>query len=149
MQCVLTRHAAEVKGVLSGFDRVRGTLRWHASVRGLGTFLHHQRVLLKDFREYAQGVTERIKLSARQLASREGRPLHDLPSSSLRKEDFARDIAGRDGVTDGLVCVLTATQSHVPDARPLRPCWRPGRRTRDNSRNWRSEICARKHTLNR
>jgi hypothetical protein len=46
MQCALTRHAAEVKGVLSGFDRVRfrGTLRWLASVRGLGTFLHHHQL---------------------------------------------------------------------------------------------------------
>jgi hypothetical protein len=112
MQLFLTRHASEVKGTLSGFDRVRfrGTLRWLASVEGLGTFLHHQGVLLKEFKVYAQGLTERIKLSAQQLAAREQRPLQYLYSSSLRKEDVAHDIAERDGVTDGLVCVLTAVE---------------------------------------
>jgi hypothetical protein len=112
MQSFLTRHASEVKGVLSGFDRVRfrGTLRWLASVQGLGTFLHHQRVLLKEFKTYAQGLTEQIKHSAQQLAEQQHRPLHHLPSSSLRKEDFARHIAERDSITDGLVCVLTAVE---------------------------------------
>lgn len=112
MQSFLTRHASEVKGVLTGFDRVRfrGTIRWLASVQGLGTFLHHQRVLLKDFKVYAQGLTEQIKRSAHGLAQHEQRPLHYLPSSGLRKEDLARHIAERDGVTDGLVCVLTAVE---------------------------------------
>src|SRR5690606_12786434 len=40
----------------------------------------------------------------------EGRPLHYLYSSSLRKEDYARRIAEQDGVTEGLVCVLTAVE---------------------------------------
>jgi hypothetical protein len=112
MQLFLTRHASEVKGTLSGFDRVRfrGTLRWLASVEGLGTFLHHQGVLLKEFKVYAQELTERIKLSAQQLAAREQRPLQYLYSSSLRKEDVAHDIAERDGVTDGLVCVFTVVE---------------------------------------
>ena len=37
MQSFLARHESQVKGVLSGFDRVRfrGTLRWLANVRGL------------------------------------------------------------------------------------------------------------------
>ena len=112
MQLFLTRHASEVKGTLSGFDRVRfrGTLRWLASVDGLGTFLHRQGVLLKEFKVYAQGLTERIKRSAQQLAARAQRPLQYLYSSSLRKEDVAHDIAERDGVTDGLVCVVTAVE---------------------------------------
>jgi hypothetical protein len=112
MQSFLTGHASEVKGVLSGFDRVRfrGTLRWLASLRGLGTFLTCQGVLLKDFKAYAQGLTEQIRLSAQHLAEREGRPLHYLYSSSLRKEDYAHDIANRDHVIDGLVCVLTAVE---------------------------------------
>jgi hypothetical protein len=112
MQSFLTRHASEVKGVLTGFDRVRfrGTLRWLASARGLGTFLHHQGVLLKDFKTYAQVLTERIRHSAQRLAEQAGRPVHYLDSSSLRKEDFARHIAERDDVTQGLVCVLTAVE---------------------------------------
>lgn len=112
MQSFLTRHASEVKGVLSGFDRVRfrGTLRWLANLTGLGTWLSRRNVLLKDFTDYAAGLTEQIKQTTAELAGRDGRPLQYLPSSSLRKEDVARDIAERDGVTQGLVCVLTAVE---------------------------------------
>lgn len=112
MQSFLTRHASEVKGTLSGFDRVRfrGTLRWLANLRGMGTWLHRANVLLKDFKDYAMGLTERIKQATAELADRAGRPVVYLPSSSLRKEDLAREIAERDGVAEGLVCVLTAVE---------------------------------------
>jgi len=51
MDSFVTRHASEVKGTLSGFDRVRfrGTLRWLANLNGMGTWLSHTSVLLKDF----------------------------------------------------------------------------------------------------
>jgi hypothetical protein len=112
MQSFLTRYASEVKGTLSGFDRVRfrGTLRWLANTNGMGAWLHRANVLLKDFKDYAMGLTETIKQATQQLAEREQRPLEYLPCSSIRKEDHARSIAERDGVTDGLVCVLTAVE---------------------------------------
>jgi hypothetical protein len=112
MQSFVTRHASEVKGTLSGFDRVRfrGTLRWLANLSGMGTWLTHAGVLLKDFRGYAMGLTSRIKQATQELAEKAGRPLHYLASSSLRKEDFARDIAEREGIAEGLVCVLTAVE---------------------------------------
>lgn len=56
MHSFLTRHASEIKGVFTGFDRVRfhGTIRWLASSRGLGTFVHDQNVLLRDLRPKAK-----------------------------------------------------------------------------------------------
>jgi hypothetical protein len=112
MQSFLTRHASEVKGTLSGFDRVRfrGTLRWLASTQGLGTWLNRAQVLLKDFTGYAMGLTERIKASTRELTEKAGRPVIYLQSAALRKEDYARLVAERDGVSDGLVCVLSAVE---------------------------------------
>lgn len=112
MDPFLTRHASSVKGTLSGFDRVRfrGTLRWLANLRGMGAWLHHANVLLKDFRGYAMGLTDQIKQATATLAEKAGRPVHYLASSSLRKEDFAKDIAERHGITEGLVCVLTAVE---------------------------------------
>lgn len=98
--------------MLSRFDRVRlrDTLRWLASVRGLGSWLSQRSVLLKEFTDYAQGLTEQIKQATAELAKQHARPLHCLRSSSLRKEDWARDIAARDQVTNGLVGVLTAVE---------------------------------------
>lgn len=112
MNSFVTRHASEVKGTLSGFDRVRfrGTLRWLANLPGMGTWLNRANVLLKDFKGYAMGLTERIKLATQELAEKAGRPVLYLPSSSLRKEDLARDIAQRDAISEGLVCVLSAVE---------------------------------------
>ena len=112
MNQFISKHAASVSGTLSGFDRVRfrGTLRWLANLRGMGVWLSHANVLLKDFRIYAMGLTDRIKQATKDLAEKAERPLMYLPSSSLRKEDLARRIAQRDGITEGLVCVLTAVE---------------------------------------
>lgn len=112
MRSFLTRHASEVKGTLSGFDRVRfrGTLRWLANTKGMGAWLSRTNVLLKDFKDYAMGLTDTIKQATGRLAEQQQRPVVYLPSSSLRKETIAREIAERDGVTGGLVCVLTAVE---------------------------------------
>jgi hypothetical protein len=76
----------------------------------MDTWLCRANVLLKDFKGYAMGLTERIRQATCELAEKAGRPVIYLQSSSLRKEDFARDIAERDAVTEGLVCVLTAVE---------------------------------------
>jgi len=112
MQSFLTCHASQVKGTLSGFDRVRfrGTLRWLASTPGLGTWLSRCHVLLKDFTGYAMGLTERLKQATRELTEKAGRPVIYLQSAALRKEDYARSIAERDGIGEGLVGVLSAVE---------------------------------------
>ena len=112
MKSFLTRHESEVKGVLSGFDRVRfrGTLRLIANLRGLSRWLSYHGVLLKSFKGFVMGLTETIKQATQRLVEDSGRPLVYLSSSRLRKEDFARNIAERDGITEGLVCVLTAVE---------------------------------------
>ena len=54
MDSFIQRHKDDVIGTLSGFDRVRirGTIRWLASIRGLASFLACTSVLLKDFKAY-------------------------------------------------------------------------------------------------
>jgi hypothetical protein len=112
MKSFLSRHESEVQGTLSGFDRVRfrGTLRWLANTRGMSAWLQRANVLLKDFKEYAMGLTDTIKQATQRIAEREGRPLEYLASSSLRKDDYAKGIAERDGISRGLVCVLSAVE---------------------------------------
>ena len=112
MERFMTRHEDRIVGILSGFDRVlfRGTLRWLCYVDGLDKFLGSQRVLYKDFGGYAARLSDRIKAQARTLADETGRPFEYLPSSRLRKETHARAIAARDGITEGLVCVLSCVE---------------------------------------
>jgi hypothetical protein len=112
MQGFIQRHAANVIGVLSGFDRVRlrGTLRWLSNTRGMYSFLQASNVLLKDFTRYAKGITEQIRKRAVGDAEKTGRPVIYLNSSQESKEEIARAIAEQDSVREGLICVLTCVE---------------------------------------
>lgn len=108
----LVRHAADVLGMLSGFDRLRlrGTLRRIANGQGMGSFLAQQHVLLKDFGEYVQDVTTRVKQATEAVATDQGRPVVYVARPSEDKEARAREIARRDGMSTGLICVLKSVE---------------------------------------
>ena len=112
MQRFLERHKEQVVGVLSGFDRVlfRGTLRSLEYAKGFDNFLMAHGVLYKDFKKFAERLTNRIKEHARRFAEQHGRPWIYLQSSSESKEDVARRVMQRDGIKQGLVCVLRCVE---------------------------------------
>jgi hypothetical protein len=112
MKRFIQRHAELISGVLSGFDRLRfrGTLRWLAHTQGMQSFLNYAGVLLKDFKSYVQGVTDGVRAATERLAKTAGRPLLFLDSSQISKEETAREIAKRDGIQQGLICVLSAVE---------------------------------------
>ena len=112
MHTFLQRLQSEIKGTLSGFDRVRfrGTIRWLSSLQGLGSYLGTMRVLLKDFKGWAMERTEQIAQATERLAEAAGRPVVYLDSSRERKETRALDIARADGVTEGLIAVLKCVE---------------------------------------
>ena len=108
----IQNHAAVVLGVLSGFDRIRlrGTLRWLSNVRGMLGYLQAVSVLLKDFTLYAKGVTAQIRRRTELDARAAGRPVIYLSSSQTSKEELARSISQRDGIHEGLICVITCVE---------------------------------------
>ena len=105
-------HRADVIGSLHGFDRLRlqGTLRslYHPSV--MQYYLRQAKVLWKDFKTFATDLTDRVRQAATELAAREERPMIYLPSSRTSKEAVALEIAGRDRLKSGLVCVLSCVE---------------------------------------
>ena len=113
MNAFIQRNASAVIGMLSGFDRLlfRGTLRRIANAAGLSSFLSYTGVLLKDFGDHSEKLTEHVKEASLAVAEKAGRPVQYLPDPSVRKEDVAREIARRDGIDNGLICVLTAVES--------------------------------------
>src|SRR5687767_11675777 len=115
MDAFLQQHAGSVTGTLSGWDRLRfrGTLRMLANVTGMFRFLCYTGRLLKDFGDYAQGLSRRVRADSLAAAESAGRPVVHLDSPSASKEDLARDIAKRDGITEGPIAVVTAVE----------PCW--------------------------
>jgi hypothetical protein len=112
MERFLERHGDRVVGVLSGFDRVlfRGTLLSLSYLKGLEAFLATHRVRYKDFGDFSLRLSGQIKEHARALAKRHGRPFIYLESSSVLKESIAQEIRDRDGITEGLICVLSCVE---------------------------------------
>jgi hypothetical protein len=108
MLSFLTKFAAVVRGVLSGFDRLFfcGTLRNLAHCRGLQHYLWVHRVPYKDFAAHSLEVTARLEEASLRQARQVGREIRYRNSAQYRKEDIAREIAARDRIQEGLVCVL-------------------------------------------
>ena len=88
----------------------RGTLRSVSYPDGLGKYMNSQGILLKEFDAWAQQCTRRLGEHVEAVARAAGRPLVYLASSAASKEEQALAIARRDGITSGLVCVLTCVE---------------------------------------
>jgi hypothetical protein len=109
-------HSDEVIGKLTMPDRV--IFKGHLGFRHPGNllvFLSRCGVLLKDFGRFAEKQTDRVKARARKVAEDAGRPYLYLDSphtarSAQSKEQLAREIAERDGVREGLICVLAVVE---------------------------------------
>ena len=108
MLSFLTKFATVVRGVLSGFDRLLfcGTLRNLAHCRGLQAYLWYNRIPYKDFAAHSLAVTARLEEASLRQARQLGREIRYLNSAQHRKEDIAREIAARDRIKSGLICVL-------------------------------------------
>ena len=108
MRSFLSKFASVVRGTLSGFDRLffRGTLRNLAHVHGLQGYLWFNRIPYKDFAAHSLEVTARVEEASLREARRQGREIRYLNSAQHRKEDIAREIAARDRMRSGLICVL-------------------------------------------
>jgi DNA-binding PadR family transcriptional regulator len=112
MVSFIQQQSSKIIGTLTGFDRVRlrGTLRWLSNVRGMLGYLSAVSVLLKEFTGYAKDFTEQIRQRTEQEAKQAGRPLIYLTSGQQSKEELAREIARRDKIQEGLICVFTCVE---------------------------------------
>jgi hypothetical protein len=115
MNCFVQQHQDSVIGCLSGWDRLRfrGTLRMLANVTGLERFLSYTGQLFKDFGKYVLERSRQVRAASLAVAEAAGRPVEHLRSPGISKEDWAREVARRDGIKEGLIGVLTAVE----------PCW--------------------------
>jgi hypothetical protein len=100
---------------LHGFDRlrIRGTKRLLASAGGMFSFLWHKKVLLKEFGDFAQSATDRIRRATERLAEGAGHPIQYLMSPSTNKEEVARGVMEKERITEGPICILSSVE----------PCW--------------------------
>ena len=112
MKTFIQRFGKNILGVLHGFDRIRfrGTRRFLANVAGMLGYLWQRQVLLKDFKAFAGNITAQVRQAAEESAVRQGRPVAYLHNSAMDKEAWARDVAKRDGIQQGLIGVLKSVE---------------------------------------
>jgi hypothetical protein len=115
MKQFIMKHKNSIQGVISGFDRLvfHGTLRKLASLKRILPYLYCQGVLLKDFGNYAQALTDRIRETTQSLAKARGIEIRFLPSPRIDKEDIARQVAAERRISEGPICILS-TQEMCP-----------------------------------
>ena len=112
MERFLTRHQDRIVGTITGFDRIlfRGTLRCISHCQGMWVFLSSQHVLLKDFGNFVQRLSNEVSEHGKALAAKLGRPYQYLAGCSQSKEQLAREIMERDQIKKGLICVFAAVE---------------------------------------
>ena len=131
MDAFVTKHTHAIRGVLSCFDRVlfRGYVPLMSGY-GMAEFLQRKQIQRRTLKSFLLSQAERVKKHALSMATEAQRP-HQYLTGPTRKEDLARQIAERDGITEGLVCVFSVlepcrTFSLVwKEAHPfVQPAWR-------------------------
>lgn len=109
----IQRFGDKITGVLSGFDRlvIRGSLRAIVNPAGMKNLLWLRQIRLQQFGSWAEGLTEQLKQASCQAARNQNRPIVYLPSGDTDKDQLASEIAAKDGITHGLVAILTSVET--------------------------------------
>lgn len=112
MNQFITKHERSLVGVLSGWDRMRfrGTFRALAVTKLLMGWLWDRQAPLKHFTPLALELTAALKASIERTAAAAGQSVKYLASSALSKEDLVRELIRREGIEQGLVCVLSCVE---------------------------------------
>jgi hypothetical protein len=105
----------KIMGAIRGLDRIRfrGTQRWLANEAGMRTFLSSQHILLKDFKQWAEGMTSSIRKSCHSRAEQLGIIIQYLRSGAIDKEKLVRGIADQRGITTGSICLLSVVEQCI------------------------------------
>jgi hypothetical protein len=108
----LTRFGEHVTGYLCGLDRVRfrATLRPLFCPNGPEVYLNYCKVLIKNFKGFAQGISERVKQLAYDRFQQAGRPSIYLPSAQLDKEALIQQLVAKDQIKEGPVALLSCVE---------------------------------------
>ncbi len=110
MEHFIAKHSEKIQGTLSCFDRLlfRGYLPLFSGA-AMSSFLERRAVRRSELKSFLLRTAAALKNHAFDVAKREGRPMQYF-GSRVRKEDLARDIAKRDGIEKGLVCVFSTLE---------------------------------------
>ena len=109
---LLELYSDKTIGAISGWDRIRfrGTIRWLASTRGINTYLGTLGLLTKDFGQWAESITKRLRAACAIQAELLGIPLIYLRKSGIDKGALAHSLAEERGVDTGDICMFSVVE---------------------------------------
>jgi hypothetical protein len=112
MKSFIEKHREKITGVLSVFDRIilKGYLPISYPAAAEGFFARNNKLLM-TFKDFTSQQTDALRTYAMDYAAQANRPYEYL-REHVRKEEYVREIARRDGITDGLICVLAINEEN-------------------------------------
>src|SRR5438309_9177227 len=75
----------------------------------MAQFFNSSKIRFRELKAFLVQHAERVKQHAIDVAKQEGRPYQYL-QDKIKKEDLAKQIAERDHIQEGLICVLTVVE---------------------------------------
>ena len=110
MKDFIAAHQQHIDGVLGCFDRLifRGYLPIQDGY-SMAQLLNHNEVRFVDLKSFLTDQASRLKRHAQDMASHEGRPFEYL-TSHTRMQQRAHELAERDNINAGLVCVFSVLE---------------------------------------
>ena len=99
------RHANQIAGVLSRYDRVimQGTLPVLCYADGMTRYLSARGIRIFDFTRFAQPLTDAIKANAEVMATANGLKIDYVRNKNFREEDKVKAVLKERGTHPGLV----------------------------------------------
>jgi len=110
MQHFISKHCNKISGTLSSFDRV--LFKGHLPIawgKSMEKFMSGQGRLIKEFKTFVEKHSTRLVEHAKTIAEKENRPYIFL-RTNVRKEQKAREIAEKDRIKNGLICIFSAVE---------------------------------------
>jgi len=106
------RHAPQIAGVLSCFDRmiIQATLPIFCYAEGMTKYLSTRGIRIFDFAEFAKPLTHAIKANAEALALANGLSIDYVRKKNFRKEDRIKQVLAQRGDHPGLVWIFSALE---------------------------------------
>jgi DNA-binding MarR family transcriptional regulator len=113
MTSLIDRHADQIAGVLSCYDRVliRGTPIGLGFPGAVGKLLKDRGIDTRDFPRWASRLTGLVRENAERIAQEHGLAIEFIRKKDFRKEDRIAEIRQRRGDHPGLVHVFGAMES--------------------------------------
>lgn len=114
MLMLTERHARQIRGVLSCFDRmlIMGTLPDIAHAKAFTRELNRRHIRIFDFADFGKGLRDRIRAHAERLATENGMEIEFIRKiGAFRKEDRIQEIVAERGTEPGLVHIFSAMES--------------------------------------